>query len=219
MISLSPAAPTDSRSRLFARLAARNRLVAILRIGIPALGAVVLAGLVLQLFFVGLLPDFAFAKFSIDRNRLVIDAPTYAAMSADGTSYDVVAATAATVPGRSDLIDLTDVLLTVRQTDGGVMTAAAAAAQLQTTDQLVRVEGLTRVANDAGAHGTVIGVLANIAEESMTADGAVDMMFANGTTLQASGMTYSSNGRWRFTDATLMLPSTPGATPSGEGDL
>lgn len=201
----------DRRSRIFARLTARNRLVSILRVAVPVLGVLVLAGLLLQLVVGSLAPGFSFAGIIIDRDRLVVDAPSYEAMSADGTSYAVSAEAAVAAPNASDLVDLTGALLTMRQPSGREITAAAESAQLQTTDQLVLVEGVARIADDKGTHGTLVGVRANIPDETMTASGAVDITFANGATLDASGMAYAGDGTWHFTDVTLVLPSLPGA--------
>jgi hypothetical protein len=201
----------DHRSRIFARLTARNRLVAILRIAVPVLGVLVLAGLLLQLVIGSLAPGFSFAGITIDRDRLVVDAPSYEAMSADGTSYAVSAASAVAAPNTNDLVDLTGALLTMRQPDGREVTAAAESAQLQTTDQLVLVDGVARIADNRGAHGTLVGVRADIPAETMTASGPVDLTFGNGATLEASGMAYAGDGIWRFTEVTLVLPSTPGA--------
>lgn len=208
----------ERRSRIFAALTVRNRMVSVLRIAVPLLGVLVLAGLLLQLFIGSFAPGFSFAGITIDRDRLVVDAPSYEAMSSDGTSYAVSAAAAVAAPNSNDLIDLTGALLTMRQPDGREITAAADTAQLQTTDQLVLVEGVARIADSTGAHGTLVGVRANIPQESMTASGTVDMTFANGTTLDATGMAYTGDGNWRFTDVTLVLPSTPGAGTTPDAD-
>lgn len=211
MSTLAHSDTFDHRGRIYARLTARNRVVAILRIAVPVLGVLVLGLLLLQLVVGSLAPGFSFAGITIDRDRLMVDAPSYEAMSADGTSYSVQAAAAVAAPGTSDIIDLEGVLLTMRQPDGATMTAAADAAQLQTIDQLVLVDGLTRVADNRGAAGTLVGVRADIPAETMTASGAVDLTFADGTTLDASSMSYTPDGTWRFTEVTVVLPATPGA--------
>jgi hypothetical protein len=43
-------ADADTRLRTYQRLTARNRIVAILRIGVPAIGIVVLVGLIGQIY-------------------------------------------------------------------------------------------------------------------------------------------------------------------------
>jgi lipopolysaccharide export system protein LptC len=211
MSTLAHTETFDRRSRIFARLAVRNRLVAALRVAVPVLGLLVLGLLLLQLVVGSLAPGFSFAGITVDRNRLVVDAPSYEAMSSDGTSYAVSAAAAIAAPDSNDLIDLTTALLTMRQPDGREVTAAAETAQLQTTDQLVLVEGVARIADNRGAFGTLAGVRADIPGETMTASGAVDLTFANGATLDASGMVYAGDGTWHFTDVTLVLPALPGA--------
>lgn|SRR5690606_26399113 len=223
MSTLAHSDTFERRDRIYAAITARNRLVAVLRFAVPVLGVLVLGGLLLQLVVGSLVPGFSFAGITIDRDRLMVDAPSYEAMSADGTSYSVQAAAAVAAPGTTDVLDLEGVVLTMRKPDGAEMTAAADTAQLQTTDQLVLVEGVTRVADDKGAHGTLVDVRADVPAETMTAAGAVDLTFADGTTLDATGMRYAGDGIWQFTDVTVVLPAIPGgaaplpsATPAPE---
>ena len=58
---MSAAARTESleqRTAIFNRLALRNRLVAILRIGVPAIGAIVFVALLAQIYIGNLLEQF-----------------------------------------------------------------------------------------------------------------------------------------------------------------
>ena len=211
MSTLAHSDTFERRDRIYAAITARNRLVAVLRFAVPVLGVLVLGGLLLQLVVGSLVPGFSFAGITIDRDRLMVDAPSYEAMSADGTSYSVQAAAAVAAPGTTDVLDLEGVVLTMRKPDGAEMTAAADAAQLQTTDQLVRVPGIARIADDGGTSGTLADVIADVPNETVTAAGPVDITFADGATLTASGMSYTGDGIWRFTAATVVLPGLPGA--------
>src|SRR5690606_38784349 len=93
-------------------------LVAILRIGLPAVGAVILLGLLLQIVIGSLVPDFGFADISIDRDSLVVDAPAYAGVGGDGSVYEVTAQSARTALGNSDLVYLTGASFTLTQPSG-----------------------------------------------------------------------------------------------------
>src|SRR5690606_41953551 len=89
---MSIAARTETaaqRSAIYQSLVRRNRLVAILRIGLPILGGVVVAGLLLRLYSVSLVPDFRFANISIHRHTLVVDAPAYSGGRRHCTIYAV----------------------------------------------------------------------------------------------------------------------------------
>ncbi|MHB1103217.1 MAG: hypothetical protein ACYC0C_10690 [Devosia sp.] len=201
----------DQRNRIFSTLAARNRFVEVLRFAVPAAGVVIFGGLVLQLFFASLGDDFGFSSISIDRNNLVVDTPSYSSMGADGSSYQVEAASAKSALDRTDIIDLNMVVLTIKKTKGATITARADAARLETTSQLVTVDGVTRIADSKGMKGTIVGIFANMAAETMVGKGGVDITFSNGATLKAASMSYDgASSTWQFARATLTLPSTPG---------
>jgi lipopolysaccharide export system protein LptC len=211
MNSLARSETIEQRRRIFSGLAVRNRVVGVLRFAVPAAGIVIFGGLVLQLFLGSLGDDFGFSNMSIDRNNLIVDTPSYSSMGADGSSYLVEAAAAKSALDRTDIIDLTKAVLTIKKTEGTTMTAHADAARLETTSQLVTVDGATRIADSEGMKGTIVGIFANMAAETMVGKGDVDLAFANGATLKAASMSYDgSSSTWRFARATLTLPATPG---------
>lgn len=204
------------RIRILDGLRRRNRLVGVLRLGVPALGVVVLGGLVLPVMLARLVPDFGFANIAINRDMLVVQDPSYNGMTADGTGYAVAASSARSPIGRTDRIELTDAVLTVRRPASGDMTARAAFAHLATGTQVVQVDGIMHVAEEGGAHGTLQDVTASLAEEMLWAAGAVELAFANGATLESDAMTYDGAARtWTFEGATLILPAIPGAAAGG----
>ena len=208
---LAQAGTADQRSQIFATLRTRNRVVEVLRFAVPALGIVVFGGLVLRLFLVNLGEDFGFSNISIDRNNLVVDTPSYTSMGADGSSYQVHAVSARSSLERTDIIQLSEAVLTVSKPSGVVITASADQAQLETTGQIVTVEGAMRIADSKGMKGTLIGIVADLAAETVSGSGAVDITFSNGATLQAAGMSYDGNSStWHFDRATLVMQTTPG---------
>jgi lipopolysaccharide export system protein LptC len=211
MNTLARAETFEQRRRIFATLALRNRVVDVLRIAVPAAGIVIFCGLLLQLFLASLGDDFGFSNLSIDRNNLIVDTPSYSSMGTDGSSYQVSAASAKTALERTDIIDLTEPVLSITRTGGGTITARADAARLETTSQLMTVDGATRIADSDGLKGTIVGISADMAAETMVGNGDVDITFSNGATLEAASMSYDgARSTWRFARATLTLPSTPG---------
>lgn len=201
----------DQRSRIFATLGLRNRFVQVLRFAVPAFGIAVLGGLILQLYLASLGEDFGFSNISIDRNKLVVETPSYSSMGADGSSYQVAAESARSALDRTDIIDMTRPVLTITRPQGAVITARADEARLETTGQKVTVDGATRIADSEGMKGTILGLVADFAAEAMVGNGAVDITFANGATLKAASMSYDGrSATWSFSRATLTLKSMPG---------
>src|ERR1051325_6342177 len=122
---LASAQDAGVRARVYAGLEQRNRLVGILRIGLPALGLLVLAGLVLQILVASLLDQFGISNVRIDRENLVVDTPSYSSMTADGTMYSVASQSAQAALGDTDLLHLNKAALTVTKPDGSWLKADA----------------------------------------------------------------------------------------------
>jgi lipopolysaccharide export system protein LptC len=205
----------EQRRAIYAALTSRNRLVSLLRIGLPAIGAIILAGLLLQLYIGSLVPDFGFANVTIDRDNLVVDTPSYSGVGADGTVYTVGAVSAKAAIGNTDLIHLSGVSFSLKQPTGGTFAAKADAASIKLSDQIVTVTGLTSVEGSNGMTGTVRDAELEVASETMKSAGEVDFTFAGGSTLKAAAMSYDGKGqRWQFSKVTLNLTGTPGESES-----
>lgn len=218
MNTLAQSGTIQQRSRIFAALVARNRVVEALRYAVPALGIVIFGGFALQLYLGSLGHDFGFSDISIDRNNLVVDTPSYSSVGTDGSFYGIEAASARTALDRIDIIDLNLPVLTLRKAEGNAITVKADAARVETTSQKVTVEGITRLSDSTGMSGTIVGISANLAAETMVGEGPVDITFANGATLTAASMSYDgTSATWGFQRAVLTLPSTPGENQSGSG--
>lgn len=211
---LARAESADQRTAIFAALQRRNRMVAILRIGLPVLGALVLLGLVMRIVVATLLNQFGISNITIDRGNLVVETPSYSGVSANGTMYTISSEGARAALGSLDAIALTGAALSMTNPGGSAITARAAEALLQTNDQLVTVTGATQITSNGGMAGTIMGLRADMLRQTMASDGAVDVRFRNGTTLRASTMTYDSETEaWVFHGAVLDLPATPGEEP------
>jgi lipopolysaccharide export system protein LptC len=200
------------RLAIYRRLERRNRLVAILRIGVPALGALTLVALLGQIYVSSLGSRFGISQISVTRESVSVDTPEYAGLLEDGSAYKVWAQSAAAAIDATDIIELTDAALTIDRPTGINMRADAAAARLDTTNQLVFIDGSARVEDSTGTSGVFRKSVFDWAAQTLTADGPVDIDYADGTTLKAEGMVYDAKALvWTFTRATVTLPDTPSA--------
>ena len=208
-------ATDDRRSRLYGALVRRNRVVAALRIGVPAAGAALFAVLAVQIVLDNLRDQFGFANIRIDRDNLVVDTPELNAVGDDGTLYSVTATSAKVAITATDLVDLVDAVFTMTPpADGPILSATAAAAELQTTAQQLTVDDVMHVASSDGMTGSLHAVFADLLNFTMVARGAVEMRLADGTELQAASMSYDGATQlWSFKRAALTLQSTPGDAP------
>jgi lipopolysaccharide export system protein LptC len=201
----------EQRRTIYASLTRRNRLVMLLRIGLPAIGAVILTGLLLQLYIGSLVPDFGFANITIDRDNLVVATPSYSGVGTDGTVYTVGADSAKAAIGNTDLIHLYGATFSLKQPTGASFAARADTASLRLSDQIVSVTGITSVEGSNGMSGTVRDAELEVATETMKSGGEVDFTFAGGSTLKADSMSYDGEGqRWNFNKVELYLTGTPG---------
>jgi len=201
----------EQRSAIYASLTNRNRLVSVLRFGLPAIGAIILAGLAVQLYIGSLVPDFGFANISLDRDNLVVDTPSYSGVGAGGTLYRVEAASARAALGNTDLIHMNGARFSMTQPGGTAFIADADTAQLHLSAQRVSVTGETRISGDSGLSGTIVDARINIEAQSLVSDGPANLVFSNGTTLTADTMAYEAETEvWTFNGVTLDFPATPG---------
>jgi lipopolysaccharide export system protein LptC len=202
---------TDQRQTIFNRLQMRNRVVAALRLGLPLLGALVLALLCAQIYLSSLSRQYGVGRISIDRNSIAVDAPKYAGVMADGSSYNVTSASAKAALNAMDVIDLTDASVKYSKADGTRMDASASAASLQTTDQLISVPGVANVSDSSGTRGVLHNSVVNWPQQTLHSDGQVHFDYSDGTVIDAEGLDYDAKAQtWTFHRATVVLAGTPG---------
>src|SRR6218665_125731 len=139
------ATPEPARDRPYQALTRRNRLVGVLRIAVPVVGASVLAVVLGAIVLDNMREQFGFASIHIDRDNLVVDSPRVTAVGDDGTLYAATALMARMRLGSTDLIDMTDAVFTMTSTAGVTFSATAPTAALQTEAQTLTVPGTLRV--------------------------------------------------------------------------
>lgn len=206
-------ADAPERLATYKRLQRRNRIVAILRIGVPALGALTLVLLAGQIYLSSLASRFGVGQISVSRDGVSVDAPEYEGMLDDGASYRVTASSARAAMNRTDLINLTDAVLDVDRPNGVSMHADSDQALLDTTRQLVIIDGIAHIKDSTGTVGILEQSVFDWAKQILTAKGKVSIDYSDGSDIRADGMVYDTrNQTWTFTNATVTLPSTPGET-------
>jgi lipopolysaccharide export system protein LptC len=204
----------DQRRRVFQRLSLRNRFVTVLRLALPLLGALVLALLCAQIYITSLTRQYGVSRISIDRDSIAVDTPKYAGVMADGSSYSMTSASAKAALNAMDVIDLSDAKVNFSKADGTQMNAVAAAASMQTTDQLVFIPGLANVSDSTGTRGTLNASVVNWPHQTLHSTGKVHFDYADGTVIDAEGLDYDAKARtWTFHQATVVLAKTPGEQP------
>lgn len=197
---------------LLARLAWRNRVVAILRVAVPLGGVLLFAALVGQIWLASLARQYGVAGITIDRGHLVVDTPQYTVTNPDGTRYILGAKSAEAELGNPNLIGLTGATLNFERPGEPAFFLSADAAILDTGSQIVDVPSAMMLTRADGLEGSATGVHADLARHVAHADAAVAVKFANGTTIDADTMDYDGDTKtWIFTRATVVIPGLPAA--------
>jgi lipopolysaccharide export system protein LptC len=204
----------DAAQRLatYQGLMLRNRIVSILRIGVPLLGALLLVVLIGQIYISSLGSRFGVGQITVTPDSVMVEAPEYTGLLDDGTAYQVAASGAQAATEAIDKVRLSEATLTMTRPDGLVTTVDARAATLDTTRQLVLVEQDAQVGNSEGTTGVIANSVFDYATQTLVGHGPVSISYADGTHLVAEGLTYNAVTLvWTFTRATVTLPDTPGA--------
>lgn len=208
-------ADAGERLATYQRLQRRNRVVAILRIGVPALGVVALVGLLGQIYLSSMSSRFSIGQVSVTREGISVDAPEYSGLLEDGTAYRVSATAARAAADATDRIGLDAARLVMTRADGVVTTVEAEMAVLDTTGELVVIEDVAHVATSEGTRGVIADSVFDYQTQTLKGEGAVTIDYADGTHLDAEGLTYDAKTMiWTFTRAVVTLPETPGADTS-----
>lgn len=199
----------NQRARLYAGFVARNRLVSILRVGVPILAVIAVLIPVAEVYLGSLVKDFSIGRLSVERDNLVVDTPRYAGVTAEGATYLVSADSARAAIGALDLIELTNAKIRLTKADGIEMRADAATALLNTVTQIISIAGVATVSDSTGVSGVLRDTALDWKTMQLTSRGAVSFRFGDGTTLDADGLRYDARTRrWAFERATMVAPAS-----------
>ncbi len=196
----------EDRQMLFRRLERRNRLVSILRIGVPILGALILVVLAAQIVISSLGSRFGIGQISITPEAVMVEAPEYAGVMDDGSNYRVSAISARASMDHADIIDLAEASVVLNRIDGVQMQAEAPRAQLDVTQQQVLVSGIVEISDSTGTMGTLRDSVFDWPARLLTTRGPVEIDYADGTKVRAEGMVYDAHAAsWTFSRAIVTL--------------
>lgn len=208
---MSIAASAKDRAAIYERLATRNRVVGLLRLGVPLLGLVILLTLLVQIYISSLGDRFSIGRIAVSSDNISVDAPQYSGILSNGTTYSVSAANARAAPSATNLITLADADLTMVKVDGVTINVKAEGALLDTTGQTVTIKDIAYVEDSTGTSGIVVNSVFDYAAQTLVGQGPVSIAYADGTTLDGEGLLYDlPTANWTFGKASVTLPATPG---------
>lgn len=205
-------ADAAQRLAVYRRLEARNRIVAVLRIGVPALGVIALSLLMLQIYISSTASRFGISQIVVSPESVTVETPQYSGLLDDGTAYRVSASSAQAAIDATDRIGLSQAALTMVKPDGVTIEVEASDAVLDTASQVVEIAGMAEVADSLGTAGILFDSIFDYEAQHLTGRGPVTVDYADGTQIEAEGLTYDAATMvWTFNRATVTLPDTPGA--------
>lgn len=205
-------ADAAQRLAIYRGLEARNRIVAILRVGVPALGVIALAALMLQIYVSSRTSRFGISQIVISADSVTVETPEYSGVLDDGTAYRVSATAAQAAVEATDRIVLSDASLAMDKPDGIAMQVNAASAILDTTALTVEIADIANISNSLGTSGILRDTVFDYAAQRLDGRGPVSIDYQDGTQIEAEGLVYDAVALvWTFTRATVTLPRTPGA--------
>ena len=83
------------RTTRYRKLVRRNRMVGVLRLAVPVVGAFVLVALLVQIALSSLGARYSIGRIEVSPDRIKVEAPEYAGTMSDGSTYRVWAEEAA----------------------------------------------------------------------------------------------------------------------------
>lgn len=204
-------ADQPGRSRQYKRLQRRNRVVGVLRLAVPAVGAVLLVALLIQITISSFGARYGLGKIEISRDRVRVDTPEYAGTLSDGSIYRIRAEEAEAAIENTDIITLRNAQVMLERPDGVRREASAEIAVLDTVSQQVRIENGAEIGDSSGTSGHLTDSVFDWASQTLTTKGPVDIDYADGAKVHAEGLVHEADvNRWTFIKAVVTLPATPG---------
>ncbi|VAW16780.1 hypothetical protein MNBD_ALPHA12-2041 [hydrothermal vent metagenome] len=186
--------------KIYARLERRNNIVGFLRLAVPLFGILLAAWLIAQIILANLAKDYGLNAIRIESGQVVVDGPRYSGVMPNGTSYEIVARAARAGINATDIINLEDATITIREKTGYELIASAPVAQLRLTEQKVVVNSLMRTRDSNGVRGELTNSVINWPDQTLTTTGPVRIEFKDGAMLEAQTLIYNAaTSTWDFT--------------------
>jgi len=205
-------APLSQRSeREFQRADRHSRTVRWLKIGLPTLATLIVAGALLATWLARTLPaDVAFASTSIVDGRLVMQDPRMSGIDGNERPYSMVADRAIQALGGSG-IDLEGVNANVSIDENTTATLKATKGRYETQANTLRLFDQIAVETSSGIRLTLASADVSLADGRMTGTGPVDITTPN-QRLEAGNVVVSQGGKavsFRDRVKLTLLPNTP----------
>ena len=205
----------DQRAAILSGLLWRNRLVGVLRVGVPAVGVAAFLVLMGQMWLTGIARQYGVSGIRIDRGQLVVETPQYSETGDDGSRYLVTAEAARTPLDNPNSIAMTSPDLLFERPGKAPFHAVAESATIDTNTHRVTIPGITRVSSADGMFGTLSQVTSDMSAQVTVAEGPVDLTFPDGSHLVAANMHFDGAADiWSFDRATLTVPNLPKTAPN-----
>jgi lipopolysaccharide export system protein LptC len=217
-VTTARAETSEQRLSVYRGLVARNRVVALLRVALPVLGLAAFGYFAIHILIAGL-NGFSIGKIRFSGGSVIVDAPSYSGIMANGNVYKVGAQAADASVTNLDVINLKNATLLLKKPSGSTMRATAAAGAFNTITQVMRVPGGAVISDSAGDRGTLDNLVVNLPRQTLKALGRVRITMADGTTIDGIGLDYDAKTSvWTFGHSTVTLPGTPGNKPDAPGN-
>lgn len=186
-------------------------MVGFLRLAVPAVGALLLAVLLIQITISSFGARFGLGKIEISQDQVRVETPEYTGTLSDGSVYRVWAEEAAASITNTDLITLTNARVVMERPDGFQRSATSELAVLDAVTQQVRSARLTEISESTGTTGRLNDTVFDWASQTLIAKGPVEINYTDGADVHAEGLLHDAeSGSWTFFKAVVTLPATPG---------
>lgn len=185
----------------------RNRLIGMLRIGVPVFGIAVLGVLVAEIIVANMARGISAGGIRISREAVVIDTPEYVGVMANGTRYRISAAAAASAFEDPERVELTSAQVDLMRPDGSSARIAAANAVFSMASQTVDIAGETAISDSRGMEATLSNSSIDWPAQMLFTEDRVEVRFTDGSMLSATSLRYDAGrGIWDFRLVKLTIP-------------
>jgi len=197
----------DNRFRAIRR---RRILVHTLRWVVPCIGVLLLLALMTPMLIGFIFPTAKFDAIRIAKNQLIIDAPRAKGTLGDGGRYEASAHSAETELLDQDIVTLVDLVGDFFFVDGMKVNATSDDGIYTFSTEILELFSLIDILSSKGDVGKIGNGIADMAAQTFSGKGGVDLDFADGTTLDADTMFYNAEAdTWNFTNFTLVMEQVP----------
>ncbi|GHA22439.1 hypothetical protein GCM10007989_17290 [Devosia pacifica] len=205
---------TRARAAIFRRLQRRNRAVDVFRIALPVCGIVIFVFLAIQISISNAGSGFILEHVTEVPDTVRVETPEYRGVLEDGGHYSVWAGEAFMQLDDTDRIALAEAGMELIRPASPTMSVSAPEATLDTSTEVVDIEGIARVSDATGTTGILEQSRFAWSQRHLVSEGPVNIDYADGTKLEAGALDYDLGaGVWTFRDVRVTLPDTPGASP------